>query len=242
MSLEGELRRLDFTDNEIKVYLALLRMGRGMAGEISCECGLERSSTYNAIKRLIEKGIVSSVIESNRHVFTAAGPAKILDIFQEKKERAALVIPQLEKLRSAEREKESMLKFRGFAGVKTILNDVLRSCEGKEYLAMGSEGKLFEKMPTFAKIFAAKKDKNRVRTRILTNEKLDYLSKNCKVKYLPCTLSTNLIIKIYGGKVALIIWSSIPEAIMIDNADTAETFRSYFEFMWLHAKMRKEQA
>jgi len=39
-------------------------------------------------------------------------------------------------------------------------------------------------------------------------------------------------ITIYKNKVAMILWSEIPEAIIIDNEDVAKTFKSYFEFMW----------
>src|SRR3990167_4856523 len=117
---------LDFTDNEIKVYLALLRIGTAQAGRIAKECVLERTSTYNALKRLQEKGMVSSVIEANTQVFAAASPEKILDVFKEKEERAKLLIPQLEQLKTAKTEKETILKFRGYAGVKTVLNDILK--------------------------------------------------------------------------------------------------------------------
>ncbi len=243
MHLETELRGLDFTDNEIKVYLTLLRLGGAKAGRVAKECSLERTSTYNALKRLQEKGVVAIVIEANRQIFSAAAPAKLLDMFKEKEERAALLVPQLEELEKIEREKENMQKFRGYAGVKTILNDVLKTCkEGEEYLIMGSERQLSERMPTYAKIFVARKDEKKLHARILIrkgigNEKKP-MSKYTKARYVPQEVISPAVTNIYEAKVAIILWSEIPEAIIIDNEDTAKTFRSYFEFMWKHASVK----
>src|SRR3989344_766205 len=239
MTLEGQLRMLNFTDNEIKVYLALLRIGTAQAGRIAKECMLERTSTYNAIKRLQEKGMVSSVIEANRNVFAAAPPAKILDIFREKEERAKLIIPELEQLKRFEKEKETILKFRGYAGVKTVLNDILKTCkQNGEYLILGPERQLSERMPTFAKIFVAQKDKKRIRARIILRQIAgnNVMSKYTEARYVPQEVFSPTVTSIYGDKIALIVWSETPEAIIIDNADTAKTYRTYFEFIWKHAK------
>ncbi|MBS3148395.1 hypothetical protein J4219_05905 [Candidatus Woesearchaeota archaeon] len=239
MTLEGQLRMLDFTDNEIKVYLVLLKIGTAQAGRIAKECVLERTSTYNALKRLQEKGMVSSVIEANTQVFAAASPEKILDVFKEKEERAKLLIPQLEQLKTAKTEKETILKFRGYAGVKTVLNDILKTCKsGDEYLILGPERQLSERMPTFARIFVAQKDKKRIRARIILRQIAgnNVMSKYTEARYVPQEVFSPTVTSIYGDKIALIVWSETPEAIIIDNADTAKTYRTYFEFIWKHAK------
>tara|TARA_Y100000310_G_scaffold301155_1_gene337370 strand:- start:2049 stop:2768 length:720 start_codon:yes stop_codon:yes gene_type:complete len=237
--IEAELRNLGFTDNEIKVYLTLLKIGRAKAGRISKESSLERTSTYNALKRLQEKGIVSYVIEANRRIFAVAEPSKIVDMFKEKEERAKLVIPKLEQLKKIEQEKENILKFRGYAGIKTVLNDILKTCkDGEEHYILGPEGQLTNRMPTFAKIFVARKDKKKLKARVLLRKgrHSDVRSKYAKVRYLPQEVVSSSVTNIYGNKVAIILWSEIPEAIIIDDRATAETYKTYFEFMWKMAK------
>lgn len=241
--IEQKLRELGFTDNEIKVYIALLRIGHSKAGRIAKESSLERTSVYNALKKLLEKGLVSYTIESNRKIFSPVEPAKLLDYFQEKQERTKLIIPELEKLRKFEKEKENIIKFRGYAGIKTVLNDVLKSCnENDEYLIMGSEQQLTKRMPTFTKIFIARKDQKKLHARILVkeflkkNKKNQYRSKYTKTRYVPQDVISPAVTNIYKNKVAIVLWSETPEAIIIENEDTAKTYRSYFEFMWKHAK------
>ena len=240
--IEKELRDLGFTDNEVKIYITLLRIGRGKAGRISKESSMERTSTYNALKKLQEKGLVSYVIEANRKIFAVAEPNKILDMFKEKEERAKLVIPKLEQLKKAEQEKENLLKFRGYAGIKTVLNDILKTCkDGEEHYIMGSEGQLTQRMPIFAKIFVARKDKKKLYAKVLLRKGgrfSDVRSKYAKVRFLPQDVQSQSVTNIYGDKVAIILWSEIPEAIIIDDKSTAETYKAYFEFMWKNASTK----
>ena len=57
MSIESEkLQKIGLNPNEIKIYLVLLRLGQGLAGEISKESQINRTTTYDSIERLIEKG------------------------------------------------------------------------------------------------------------------------------------------------------------------------------------------
>ena len=62
------------------------------------------------------------------------------------------------------------------------------------------------------------------------------MSKYTKVRYLPSNIISPSVTNIYAGKVAIILWSEIPEAIIIDNEATAQTYKSYFEFMWANAR------
>lgn len=243
MKVERELKELGFTDNEIKVYLTLFRIGKAKAGRIAKEAALERTSTYNALKRLEEKGVIAAVMEGKTRIFSVGPAEKLKDMLLEKEEVINSLIPQLKTLQRYEREKENISKFRGYAGVKTVLNDMLRTCEEKEeYLIMGSEGQLSKRMPEFAKIFVAKKDKKKLKARILVRaarkeQQESYAtSKYTTKRYVPQDVISPTNVSIYKNKVSMILWSEVPEAILIDNEDVAETFRSYFEFMWKHAK------
>ncbi|MEK6825488.1 MAG: helix-turn-helix domain-containing protein [Nanoarchaeota archaeon] len=238
MNLAYELEYLGFTPNEVKVYLTLLRLGMAKAGKIAQECRLERTSTYHALQRLVQVGIVSTILESSRKIFAAAPAESIVSIFKEKENRAELLIPLLKEIKQGEREKETILKFRGYGGIKTVMNDILKSSkEGEEYLVMGMEGQLSERLPTYAEIFVARKDEKKLRSRVLvrkTGQKK--MSKYTRVRYVSQETVSPLNVNIYGNKVALLIWSETPEAVIIDNAQAAQAFRAYFELMWKHAK------
>jgi len=68
---ERSLEKIGLTGNESKIYLALLRHGTAKAGKISKRAGINRTTTYDALKRLLEKGLISYVVRENRKYFTA---------------------------------------------------------------------------------------------------------------------------------------------------------------------------
>ena len=58
-NVEKTLENLGFSPNEIKVYLTLNDHGSCKAGRVAKLAHLDRSSTYNALKLLFEKGLAS---------------------------------------------------------------------------------------------------------------------------------------------------------------------------------------
>jgi len=235
--ISNELEKLGFTVNEAKVYLTLLRIGASKAGRIAIESNLERTSTYNALKNLIKEGVISYIIESNKKVFHACDPKKIVDVFYEKQKHASLLIPKLTEIKKYEKEKENITKFRGYSGIKTALNDILNSCKkNEEYLIFGSENQLSEKMPVYAKIYVSRKDRKKLRARILIKRGLKgrkrKMSKYTRVRYVPSNVISPANVNVYSNKILIILWNETPEAVIIEDESAAAAFRSYFEFMW----------
>lgn len=238
MDIFTDLKKLNFSTNESKVYITLLSIGPSLAGRIAKETRLDRSSTYNALKMLVERGIVSTVHENERTIFVPVDPKKIIDYYKEKEEIAGQIIPHLQARFKATKEKKNLLLFRGFKGLKTIFQDIIDSVgANKEYYVMGSEGKFSEAMPFYAPLFKKLKEKNRIKTKMLIREgrvKTDK-SKLTEYKKIPSNVVSPATINIYDGKVAIFIWEDTPEAILIENKDVSETFKSYFNFIWKRA-------
>ena len=72
-----ELRDAGLTENESKVYLALLDFGPSLAGIISRKTGLHRRTVYDTTEMLIKKGLIGYILKNNRRLFEAASPARI---------------------------------------------------------------------------------------------------------------------------------------------------------------------
>jgi HTH-type transcriptional regulator, sugar sensing transcriptional regulator len=235
MDIYENLEKLNLTKNEIKVYLILIKIGSTMAGRIAKETMMDRSSVYNALKSLLEKGIISYVVEANRKVYSPANPNKIIDYFKEKEELAKLVIPQLEGLYKQTKEKENVTLFRGYKGVKTVFQDILR--EGNENLMFGSEGQFAHRMPYYAPQFVRQLEEKKIKVRSIVRQKRgEKPSLTSTIRIVPKEVRSNVVTNIFGNKIAIIIWSETPEAVLIDNKAAADSYRSYFEFMWENAK------
>jgi HTH-type transcriptional regulator, sugar sensing transcriptional regulator len=239
MDLRKTLERLHFTTNETKVYLTLLKLGSSYAGKLSKDANLDRSSTYNALKMLLERGIVSYVVTAKKKLFSAADPNKILDYYKEREEIAKSIIPDLRALHKETKDTENVTIFQGYKGVKTILQDILNTCKASdECLVMGSEGQFSSRMPSFCRIFRARKENKKIKSRMLIREGREKNNRGKYTKYrkIKSDVISPVTTNIYKDKVALIIWSDKPEAVMIENKIVAATYKSYFNFMWSMAK------
>src|SRR3989344_7245931 len=79
------LKQVGLTDTEIKVYLALLSVGSTSAGHLVEETGLYRKNLYDALNKLIDKGLVTYVIENKIKLFQAKNPENLEKYLDEKK-------------------------------------------------------------------------------------------------------------------------------------------------------------
>lgn len=141
---------------------------------------------------------------------------------------------------SLKKEKKNILLFKGFKGLKTVLQDILDSCkENDEIYVMGSEGQFNEMMPYYAPIFRNGKEIKKIKTKMLVREGIikKIKSRYTEYKQAPSDIISPATINIYNGKVAIFIWDDTnPEAILIENEKVSQTFKNYFSFMWKNAK------
>lgn len=239
-----DLEKLNYSVNESKVYLTLVKLGPSLAGKIAKEAQLDRSSTYNALKGLIQRGVVSTVFENKRTIYVPEHPKKILNYYQEKEEIAQKIIPRLEEQFSFQKQKSSVKLFQGYKGLKTVFQDILDSTDkGKTYFVIGSEGLFTQKMPYYAPIFRKRKELKQIKTKVLIREgRINRKrSKYSEYKTVPSNVESPATINIYDNKVAIFIWEEPPQVIMIENENVKKTFENYFSFMWKNAKKLKLQ-
>lgn len=231
--MKEELKSLGLTENEASVYLALLNNGPSPAGKITSKSGIHRRSVYDSIDRLIEKGVVAYIKKNNVKVYEAQNPTILLDLLRKKEDDAAKFIPDLEKIFNSTKEQKETLFFRGKNGVKSIFLDQIR--EGEEILIIGASKQASQVLKYYLPHYEQERSKKKIKARILfekniRKEKLKIpLS---QIRYLPDEFSGPTATNIYGGKVALIIWSENPYAILIKDKDVADSYRKHFEFMW----------
>ncbi len=234
------LKKVGLGHNESKIYITLIKLGPSMAGKIAKESSIDRSACYDSLKALLKKGLVSYVIEANRKKFSATNPHKLKDYLKEKENLVETILPNLSEMFKIKEEKSQVNMFKGFKGVKSVFEDILRDAKGKENLVIDSSGSFVERMPYFAPHFIKSLEKNKIPVRhISLKEKKEkvHASKTTKTRFFSSKepespIATN----IYGNKIALIVWSDVPEAVVINNKAAAEAYRSYFEILWKASK------
>jgi len=236
--LKVALEKYGLSHNESKVYITLLQLGSAMAGKIAKEVQMDRTSCYDALKKLIKKGLVSYVVEANRKLFKAVSPERLIGILKEKEDEISEVMPHLKEIYKPEKGKYNVTMYRGYKGMKSVFEDILEEAKGKENLVIDSSGMFAEKMPYYLPHFIKGLEKNRIKVRhIVRKDKDIHPSKTTTVRYFPKTSKETVITtNIYADKVAIILWTDVPEAIIIENKAAADSYRDYFEVLWKAAK------
>src|SRR3989338_10355313 len=104
----AKLEELGLTHNEARTYTALLEIGETTTGAIVKKTGLHRVLIYDALERLIKKGLASFVIKENRKYFQATDPNRLLDFLKEKEEIAKSLLPELSLKREQAKTKQQV--------------------------------------------------------------------------------------------------------------------------------------
>src|SRR3989344_3029284 len=239
---EQILKEYGLSDNEIKVYIASLSKGTSKVNEISKKAGLLRTTTYEVLKSLVEKGLVSYAIKSKVRYFEAADPNKLVRILEEKKEKIKSILPELEFLKQSVTEKPTIEFYEGKEGLKTILDDIIKT-QPKEMLQLGS-AKIFETLNFYFPHWIKRRVKSKIYARILQEnvqtiqelKKRDMLELR-EIRFLPKNFKINTHAQIYSNKVAIITLNKEELiGVVIENKDIVETQKSLFEELWKTAK------
>lgn len=237
-----QLTDIGLSENESKVYMALLENGALPVNRIYEETGIHRRNIYDVLNRLISKGLATYVIEKKKKVFQATSPKRIMMFLEEqkraaeeKKRLARKILPRLERKFGTRTSSIEAEIYRGYEGIKSIWEDTLNY---KETLMIGSGGFGYQRMPRYWIVFNKKRLKCGIKWKQLAIENLRnspmVKEELIETKFLPKELTgPPNVIWIYGNKVTNILWlETTPIAFVVNDKEIAESYRRYFNFLW----------
>ena len=136
-----DLKKAGLTENESKVYIALLDLGPCLAGKISRHTGLHRRTVYDTTEMLIKKGLIGYIIENNRRLFQPSNPKRILESLEEKQSLLMPIVSKLSEKFDEVKKKEWTSFYKGKAGLKTVFEE---QTHYKEVLILGASPKAYD--------------------------------------------------------------------------------------------------
>src|SRR6266567_484019 len=86
------LDQLDLSENEAKLYLALLESGPIAVRDLAQITGIKRTTVYLHIDLLVEKGLVMKIVKGSRKQVVAAEPEDSLQYLVKQKMETAKTI------------------------------------------------------------------------------------------------------------------------------------------------------
>ncbi len=242
MEIIPALKQLGFSEKEVAVYMTLSENGPSSVRALANASNINRGTTYDILKSLQARGLVSYYHKSTRQFFAAEDPGALdnalqenLDKLGEVKKHLTHIVPELRSLLS--RAGKPVVKYYdGSAGVKTVLGDVLETtsqAKEKLYYVFSSAAireYLYKAFPDFTKRRIAKK----IRVRVIALGHEGTPAALSEKKSLGGQKSSPTYILLYAGKVAMISVNAYhqPISLIIEDGALFSTQQQLFNFMW----------
>jgi sugar-specific transcriptional regulator TrmB len=236
------LEEFGLTKTEEKVYFVLLHQGLSSASEIIKKTQLHRTTIYDVLDRLIEKGVASFVIQNKIKYYSAINPSKFLDIALEEKKKAEAkqelakkIISEINFIKKEIKSKSTAQVFVGAKGQKTIMNDIIE--EGKDFVEFGAGGKFEDELASYTKQWAEKRIAKNIRAKIIFTEGSSVPKwRMNQIKFIPKEHQSPAATIVYGDKVAIFIHEEPITIVLIESEKLSRSYKNYFNLLWKIAK------
>ena len=237
---------LGFSTIEALTYTALLELEAVSIRKIAAKSGINRGTTYDAIKRLVSAGLVSTRKVGAREYFTAESPEKVYDLIRDKRkdllqaqQQAQRLIPELLARKGRPLGRPLVKYYQDDEGVVTILRDVLQTCgqlAQPEYYVYSSQPLrqyIYRKFPQFTD----RRIREGIAVRVIAiggGGDPAALSDRKWLTEAAATVSSSYTL-IYGNKVATISISNdnTPYGVVIEDSGNAAMQQLLFEQLWV---------
>ncbi len=236
------LKQVGFTDYEAEIYIALLTNGQMSAYELAEKAGIYRQVTYDSLKRLEEKGFVSSVMDRKTKIFKATDPKLILEFLNEKTENYKQILPELIEINESAKQPLIVETYRGKNVVRIALRDIinnLKDAKDRELLCTAVDEYLpLEKYELIVRQYERDLVYYKIKERVILKEGTKGIfNKGTSVyRKIPEKFFNENPVQIYGDNVQIIVWGNPDYLIIIKNKGVAESHRKQFELLWKIAK------
>lgn len=250
MEVVKSLEELGLTDGEARVYLALLEVGKSTVGPIIKKSKISPSKVYDVLNRLMEKGIVTSVIGGKTRFYRALSPQRLKILITDQRDSynkqlqhqekvLTDIIPTLEFRQKGGEEKEYAEILEGVRGIKAFFEMLIEELKsGETGYVLGYTkftGELFDE---YFNEYNNRLRKKGVEAKVIFQYDAWFRKKrkgrpHATYRYLPESVRAPAFIGIYHDTVGIMIVTERQKlCILIRNQEIADSYKEYFEFMW----------
>lgn len=232
--------------NEAKIYEVLLREGEIAAGSVAEHSGVHRRSVYDALDRLVEKGLVFEIVEAGGTRYQAVDPKKLRELLGERQEKLETILPDLAILYENIPNPEALFCYRGIEGWKNYLSDVLQV--GKELRIIAATDSFEdERIASFMQKYYTEMKHKKISSKVLFRHDTKCvrgkvagpLAEIAQYRVLSHKYPVEASVAVYGDRVAMFTDTISREMVrnnttitIIINTQIANSMRYIFDALW----------
>lgn len=245
------LEEIGLTKTEIKIYLTLLKLGQSTTTLIVRDAKIHASKVYEYLDKLVHKGLVTYTIQANKKHFTAVNPTFLEEFLREKqqqieeqKKEIHSLIPQMQSLMSADKEKINFKVYEGLRGIKSfydMLLTMLKKAETSYVIGAPRIGN--DKLEGFLLYWHERRIKKGIHCKYIYDSNVrDYgkvrkAMKYTQVRYLPNKIISPMWIEISNDFVAIgHIKGNNAILFSTQDKEIAKGYLDYFNLIWRISK------
>lgn len=243
--MEDALLHIGLSSPEIAVYRALQKLGPKSIRTIAASAGINRGTTYEVLKGLTKKGLVSYFPQGKRRFFMATDPDNLITLATEHQQllTGAIetlksdIIPALKNSRKTHSAADVQY-YEGDHGIEQILRDVLETVgtqRKKEYYVYSAKPMrryLYKNFPNFTKHRIAQKINVQVLAIGEGGEEAPHATRKWILVSRGIFLTSYIII--YPPKYSIISLTDedYPYGVVINEPSIAQTQKIIFDALW----------
>ena len=242
-----ELKKLNLTEKEARVYLALLELGPSTPYKIAKRSHLKRPTAYVIAEELVEKGLIVQMTGEKKRMYIARSPESYIEDVEGRVREARKILPELLALQRKKSDKPNILYFEGVAGIKQAYEYKLNDFKNKEIVGFFAGAESLDNELNEQVFFPWNEAKvtNNISVRGFTvdDPRLAPYRKffgtergKINAKFLPESLySANCSVEICDWAVRICIMKS-KQALIIESSELALAMKQIFELLWIKTK------
>ena len=239
------LKQLNFSEKEIDIYLAALKLGSASVTELAKSAEIKRPTTYVILEKFKQMGLISFSRKKDKKIFFAENPEKLLQLLEEEKEtllakeeKLKNSLPKLKALRKKDTIVPTVKYYKGKEGVWSILNNIMNSKHDSRMITSGKAFDVLGKKRIQRDVLQKRKQigtKSYIISdhdphQIDTYRKKELLFR--EFRFLPETIDLNSLVYIYENKIALVFLKVPLSGIVIENKELSSVFKFMFDSLW----------
>jgi len=237
MALIDTLKTLGIDEKQAKVYLACLELGQGTVGEVALKSGVKRTSIYNFLEEMKQKGLITEVEQTGKTVLVAEDPNNLIARSQRQTEELKKSLPELLGVFNLPGNKPKVKFYEGVEGIKTAYQDILDT--GETTYGFSDYEKMFALMTSdYMWAFPPERARRKIKFYCITKDGPG--GREIKSKDKEQLRETRLVknidfetdINIYGNKVAMMSFRRPGAAVIIEDTAIAKTLKSVWKAWW----------
>ncbi|HEY9584628.1 MAG TPA: helix-turn-helix domain-containing protein [Candidatus Paceibacterota bacterium] len=241
------IQNFGFSQKEANVYVALLELGKGTVSQISRKAGINRTTGYDILGSLINKGVVNISGKEPKSEYAAEPPMSVIEHLKKEATNAESRIKKAEELMPqllgvyATQNRPRIKFYEGADGLKHVYEDTLTSTE--PIRAYANVDDMHKGLPNYFPAYYKRRAGKGIAIRAIvpktpTGEERgqhDTEEKREIAFVPPDKYYFSPEINIYNNKVMIASWRE-KLGIIIESEEIADAMKKIYELAWQRAK------